>query len=152
MLYSVLHWLRKNLGDKVATQTGNDVRTPPTARRTDQFHTPPLQKRGTLKDLFTPVRHPVQPPKYLQPSTCQYMISISGLVVGILFLLAGVFAFCSIKGFLPPNADSLKKFSVIGLTNSYFIIGGGTGLTLLSCAATVYLFRKLGEHTAHAKS
>ena len=88
---------------------------------------------------------------HFRPSSCcQHLLSISGLVAGIFITLSGVFAFCATKGILPPNATPLKKFSVIDLKNSYFVIGGGSALTLLSAAAIIHLFKKDGEMQTHA--
>ncbi len=82
------------------------------------------------------------------PSCCQYILSLTGIAAGIIILLSGVFAFCAIKGFLPHNASHLKKFALIGLVNSYFVMASGSILAILSSAALVHVFYKAGAAVA----
>ena len=82
---------------------------------------------------------------HVRPSCCQHLLAITGLVVGILVALVGIFAFCAIKGVLPSNAFQLQRFAAVGLMNSYFVMGIGTALAILSSAAVINICRRAGR-------
>ena len=69
----------------------------------------------------------------------QYEVSYLGLAIGLIFAIGGMLAWLAAKNIVLSKVRLLKK---VGEKNSYFILAGGSSLTLLSIAALLHLKRK----------